>query len=321
MYPASSTVNLRSSTFEANSAYYGGGICTGSYADVNLISSTFLSNTADYGVGIYAQSYSAVWVNNTVFHGSYQRTAAPGTNTDQDIFSEGTSRTDCSEDIYSPFAPSPQPTITPTTEPCVVGGFSSSQKNSRSYGSLPDTVAISSGDMFGHSLASIGDLDRDGVMDMAVGAHQDDESGYQSGSAYITFMNTDGTIKSAQKINNYYGNFSKAGYWLDSYDWFGIRVAYLSDLDGDGSGDIAVGAHGDDDGGSETGAVYIIMLSTDGLARHVQKINYGYGGLVYNGATPLSSSDYFGYVGTVGDLDGDGLMDIGVGAYGDDDGG
>ena len=68
---------------------------------------------------------------------------------------------------------------------------------------------------------------------------------------WILFLNTDGTVKSHQKINDTRGGFTGI---LDDDDRFGRSVASLGDLDGDGVGDLAVGAWLDDDGGPERGA-------------------------------------------------------------------
>ena len=57
----------------------------------------------------------------------------------------------------------------------------------------------------------------------------------------------DGTVKSHQKISNTEGGFTGI---LDDGDWFGSSVASLGDLDGDGVGDLAVGAYHDEDGGT-----------------------------------------------------------------------
>ena len=60
--------------------------------------------------------------------------------------------------------------------------------------------ALSNNDLFGVSVATLGDLDGDGVTDLAVGAHFDDTNGADRGAVHILFMNTDGTVKNSQKI-------------------------------------------------------------------------------------------------------------------------
>ena len=66
-----------------------------------------------------------------------------------------------------------------------------------------------------------------------------------------------GTVLSHQKISDTEGGFTGT---LDNSDFFGSSVASLGDLDGDGFGDLAVGAHGDDDGGDLHGAVWMLFL-------------------------------------------------------------
>ena len=55
---------------------------------------------------------------------------------------------------------------------------------------------------FGSSLASLGDLDGDGVTDLAVGANYDDTGGGDRGAVHVLFLNSDGTVKASQKIAN-----------------------------------------------------------------------------------------------------------------------
>jgi hypothetical protein len=102
-------------------------------------------------------------------------------------------------------------------------------------------------DWFGTSVANLGDVDDDGVIDLAVGAIQDtDGGGNARGAVWILFLNTDGSVKSHQKISDTEGNFTGI---LDDNDSFGMSVAGLGDLDDDGVEDLAVGAFLDDDGG------------------------------------------------------------------------
>ncbi|MCH8151057.1 MAG: FG-GAP repeat protein [Planctomycetes bacterium] len=193
------------------------------------------------------------------------------------------------------------------------GWVLSHQKISDTEGGFTGT--LDDDDLFGRSVAFLGDLNGDGVGDLAVGANGDDDGGLDRGAVWVLFLNTDGTVKSYQKISDTQGGFTGT---LDTSDNFGRSVASLGDLDGDGVGDLVVGADGDDDGaGSGLGAVWILFLNTDGTVKSHQKISATQGG--FTGT--LDGQDRFGMsVASLGDLDGDGVGDLAVGANGDDDG-
>jgi len=169
---------------------------------------------------------------------------------------------------------------------------------------------LSVGDLFGTSVANIGDLDGDGVNDIVVGAGGDDEGGTSRGAVHIILLNTDGTPKSTVEINDNTTN----GPTLSDSDEFGTSVANIGDLDGDGVNDIVVGASGTN---ITRGAIHIILLNADGTP----KSTVGISDTTTNGPT-LNDFDSFGKsVANIGDLDGDGVNDIVVGASGDDQGG
>ena len=147
-----------------------------------------------------------------------------------------------------------------------------------------------------YDVVEFGDLDGDGVTDLAIGARGDDDYTSDTGAAYILFLNSEGTIKSAQKISNLYGALP---YTLATNDDFGCSVASLGDLDRDGVGDLVVGAEGV---GSSTGAVFVLFLTADGLAKSAQRISDSYGNLPY----ALDAFDAFGTSSaSLGDIDED----------------
>ena len=173
---------------------------------------------------------------------------------------------------------------------------------------------LANGDFFGESVANIGDLNSDGVNDLVVGAYKDGANA--RGAVHIMFMNTDGSVDSTVEINDSTAN----GPTLRNSDKFGISVANIGDLNGDGVNDLAVGAESDDmdesgnaAGGTNRGAVHIMFMNTDGSVDSTVEINSS----TANGPT-LADSDWFGRsVANIGDLDGDGVNDLAVGASGD----
>jgi len=192
------------------------------------------------------------------------------------------------------------------------GSVASEQKINAFQGGFGGDV--DSLDFFGCSLAALGDLDGDGTLELAVGATHDDDGGADRGAVWILSLNHDGTVASETKVSATAGGFGGS---LDSFDWFGHSLAALGDLDGDGTGDLAVGAFGDDDGDESQGAVWILFLNSDGTVASERKLSATAGGF----GGELDRFDLFGYsVAPVGDLDGDGNPELAVGAAGDDDG-
>ena len=193
------------------------------------------------------------------------------------------------------------------------GTVKSHQKINHKEGGF--TGILDEADWFGHSVASLGDLDGDGVGDLAVGALSDDDGGGGHGAVWVLFLNPNGTVKSHQKISDTEGGFTGT---LRNGDTFGVSAAALGDLDGDGVGDLAVGANRDDDGGIDRGAVWVLFLNRNGTVRSYQKISETKGGFTDR----LHNTDFFASsVAALGDLDGDGVVDLAVGAWSDDDGG
>ena len=136
-------------------------------------------------------------------------------------------------------------------------------------------------------------------------------------AAVIGFV-SDGTVKSFQKISDTAGDFTAT---LDDDDGFGVSVADIGDINGDGITDLAVGADFDDDGGTDRGAIYILFMDADGTLDDTtpfQKIADGVGGITGN---TLDDVDTFGRsVAKLTDLNGDSITDLVVGAFRDDDG-
>jgi hypothetical protein len=192
------------------------------------------------------------------------------------------------------------------------GTVKSEQKINEMMGGF--SGVLDDGDEFGMSVVGLGDLDNDGVADIAVGADGDDDGGGKTGAVWILFLNADMTVKGHTKISATSGGLTGP---LGPGNKFGNALAALGDLDDDGVEDIAVGTPYDNDGGSQNGAVWVLFLNADGTVKSERKISTLTGG--FTGAISVGARFGDGLAG-MGDLDGDGNAELAVGAVHDDDG-
>lgn len=197
------------------------------------------------------------------------------------------------------------------------GTVRSHQKISDTEGGFTGGVSLHG--KFAWTVAPLGDLDGDGILDIAVGEAWGDAAGLDKGIVWIMFLRSDGTVRDHVRITSGQNGFPSV---LNVADHFGGSLTNLGDIDGDGVIDLLVGTEGIDDDYSgwndRTGGVYILFLNTNGTVKASQRISKTSGGL----GVPLQTRDIFGsYVSGIGDLDGDGKMDVAVEAAWDDDGG
>ena len=128
-----------------------------------------------------------------------------------------------------------------------------------------------------------------------------------------------GSLLSHRKISD---TVNFPGSPIDDDDEFGGAAVSLGDLDGAGPSVVAmaVGVTGDDDGGLDRGAVYVLFLDGSGTVLSSRKIS----DTVNFPGSPLDNTDEFGAaVAWLGDLDGPGpsAAALAVTATLDDDGG
>ncbi len=167
-----------------------------------------------------------------------------------------------------------------------------------------------SSDFAGTSISSLGDFNGDGVGDFVAGAPGNNTGGIDRGSVLMGNLSTGGSSASTLRI----GSGLNGGPTLANNDFFGTSVSSIGDFDGDGVTDIAVGAVGDDTGGLDRGAVYVLLLNSNRSVKSSLKIANG-----VNGGPTLANSDRFGSsIANLGDIDSDGITDIAVGASLDD---
>ena len=99
---------------------------------------------------------------------------------------------------------------------------------------------------------------------IVVGAPGDDDGGTDRGAVYIFEQQADNNWAQTLKISNNTGSSENIN--LDNNDSFGENVSYYDDV-------IVVGAPGDDDGGTDRGAVYIFEQQADNSWSKTLKIS------------------------------------------------
>lgn len=166
------------------------------------------------------------------------------------------------------------------------------------------------GDTSGFSVASAGDVNGDGFADVVVGAFDADPRGRtDAGSSYVVYGQA-----SPRDID--LASLGSAGFRIDGAapgDLSGYAVASAGDINGDGRADVIVGAPWADPGAparTRAGTSYVIY----GQALHadVDLASLGSSGFRIDGA--LASDQSGTSVASAGDMNGDGLADVMVGA-------
>jgi VCBS repeat-containing protein len=175
-------------------------------------------------------------------------------------------------------------------------------------------VGEAAGDNAGWAVSALGDVNGDGLADMLVGSRNADPDGSASGAAYVVYGRAGGGDILLSEVAQGIGGFRIAG--EGASDWAGGFVSVAPDMNGDGFAELMIGALGDDDGGSNAGAAYVVFGSAGGFNISLDSAAAALGGFKLFGEAAADAAGTA--IAYAGDLNGDGLGDILVGAPGVD---
>lgn len=173
-------------------------------------------------------------------------------------------------------------------------------------------------DYSGSSVAAGGDINGDGYDDLLIGAPGGDAGGADSGEAYVVFGRSAG-ITSTLELSSLSAGDGSEGFVLegiDAGDGSGFTLDRAGDVNGDGYGDVLVGARFGDASGSDSGESYVVFGKSGGFSAtlDLSTLSGGSGtdGFQLSGG---SAGEWAGTsVSTAGDLNGDGYDDLVVSA-------
>ena len=157
-------------------------------------------------------------------------------------------------------------------------------------------------DTAGWAVSSAGDTNGDGLNDLIIGAPYESSLRSQNGAAYVVMgpCTASGNLGTLGTKLQGPSDDSQAGY----------AVASAGDFNGDGLGDVIIGARSDDTGGSASGTAFVVFGPfIEGYSLDNADLR----------ATGEDRQDFAGTsVAGAGDIDGDGKDDVLVGAPGHD---
>ena len=174
-------------------------------------------------------------------------------------------------------------------------------------------------DSAGISVSSAGDINGDGYADIIVGANRASVNGLNYGEAYVVFGAAAGYHPNLY-LHALDGDNGFIISGIEASISFGTSVSSAGDVNGDGIDDVLIGAPGATLRNGQSGEVYVVFGTQDEFGDHVDItaldgtngfVITGLRGTGFRGGTDGTGSA----VSSAGDVNGDGIDDILVGAF------
>jgi hypothetical protein len=191
---------------------------------------------------------------------------------------------------------------------------------------LNDGLKIISDDPnnLGYSVSDAGDINKDGIDDLIIGAPYADPNGNSSGSSYVIYGRridtenpiTDNTINVSLLDSNNNSNNDFTGFTINGQDkdQSGFFVSKAGDINGDGIADLIIGARDGNPNNKEfAGRAYVVFCKEGDMGDNfnLSDLN-GSNGFTINGIEAFDNAGWS--VSDLGDINDDGIDDIIIGA-------
>ncbi len=174
---------------------------------------------------------------------------------------------------------------------------------------------VSAGDESGRSVSAAGDVNGDGVDDLLIRASFAGLNGIKSGASYVVFGTSGMGNSDTLELSSLDGNNGFVLNGVIAGDEAGYSVSAAGDVNGDGVDDLLISAVGADTNGGSSGASYVVFGASGVGSSGTLELSSldGSNGFVLNG---VAAGDFSGFsVSTAGDVNGDGVDDLLIGAF------
>jgi hypothetical protein len=192
-------------------------------------------------------------------------------------------------------------------------GFSPTLELSALNGSHGFTLnGIAKDDFAGRAVAGVGDVNGDGLDDFLIGAPHADGNGIYRGEAYVVFGNSAG-FPATFELSTLNGTNGFILNGIADMDEAGSGVSRAGDINGDAIDDLLISARRAGAGGNLRGQAYVVFGTSAGFpATFDLSALSGTNGFLLNGIANLDQAA--SALAGGGDINGDGLDDLFLGA-------